>query len=193
MNNYYFVVRHGESKLNEQKRHQGWISGNPLTDKGKLQAEEAAKKLTDKEIDLIYASPLLRTKQTAKIISEKLGLPVSFSSLLKDYRRSRAFEGLLASEYSVHPNYLLWKQKTEFNKSFSLPDGESLENFQKRVTDFAKWLDKKINNKNVLIVTHDGVAHFLVRYWLGEEIETTSVENAQIYKIIPETKIGKII
>jgi broad specificity phosphatase PhoE len=185
MSNCYYIVRHGESVLNEQKRHQGWISHNPLTKNGRLQAEEAANKLADKEIDLVCSSPLLRTKQTAKIISEKLGIPIFYSALLKDYHRSKGLEGLLASECSVRSDYLLWKQKTEFDKSFSLPDGESLDNFQKRVTDFAKWLDENFTDKNIIIVTHDGVAHYLVRYWLGETIEASSVENAQIIKVIP--------
>lgn len=174
--------------MNEKKCHQGWIHRNPLTSKGKFQAEEAAEKLKGEKIELIYASPLLRTKQTAWIIGNHLDLPTHFSSRLKDYRRCKEHEGLHVSEYSTLPDYLLWKQSTEFDKSFSLPNGESLKNFDKRVTDFARRLDKNVHNKNVVIVTHDGVAHYLIRYWLGETVEASSVGNAQIYKVIPNTK-----
>lgn len=193
MNNCYFIVRHGESILNEKKCHQGWIPRNPLTEKGRLQAEEAAMKLKSERIELVYASPLLRTKQTAEIIGKLLNLPTHFSSRLKDYRRCKEHEGLHVSEYSILSDYLLWKQSTEFDKSFSLPNGESLQNFDKRVTDFAKWLDKNVHHKNVVIVTHNGVAHYLIRYWLGETVESKSVENAQIYKVTPDIKTGEII
>jgi broad specificity phosphatase PhoE len=193
MNNCYFIVRHGESVLNEKKCHQGWITRNPLTDKGKLQAEEAAKKLKGEKVEHIYASPLLRAKQTARIIGNHLGLPISFSSKLKDYRRCQEHEGLHVSEYSTLPDFLLWKKSIEFDKSFSLPNGESLENFDKRVTGFAKWLDKNVHNKKVVIVTHDGVAQYLMQHWLGRTIEANSVGNAQIYKVIPDTKSGELI
>lgn len=193
MNNCYFIIRHGESVLNEKKCHQGWISSNPLTEKGRHQAEEAAEKLKDQKIELIYASPLLRTRQTAGIIASKLKLPVSYSSKLKDYRRCKKHEGLPASKYSILPDYLLWKQNTAVDKSFSLPEGESLDTFEKRVFNFGKWLDKNFHQKNIVIITHDGVAHYLIQYWLESSIEADSVRNAQIYKIIPEAKSGELI
>lgn len=193
MSNCYFIIRHGQSVFNEKHFHQGWISGNPLTKKGIVQIKEAAEKLKDKKIDLIYSSPLLRAKQTANIIAKNLNLPVNYSSKLKDYRRCKEHEGLHVSKYSTLPDFLLWKKSVKVDISFSLPNGESFEGFDKRVTDFAKWLDKNIDNKNVLIVTHDGVVQYLIRYWLGKTIETNLVENAQIYKIIPDTKTIEII
>lgn len=193
MNNCYFIVRHGESILNEKRCHQGWILRNPLTDKGKLQAEEAARKLEDQKIEILYSSPLLRTRQTAQVVADRLRLPVLFSLRLKDYRRSKKHEGLHITEYSILPDYLLWKQTTEVDKSFSLPEGESLDNFNKRVVNYAKWLDKRFQHKNIVIITHDGVAQYLIRYWLGRTIETDSVKNAQIYKVTLETKSGEII
>lgn len=111
MNNCYYIIRHGESVLNEQGRHQGWIARNPLTEKGRIQAREAAEKLKNKEINFIFASPLLRTKQTAKIIAQKLNLPVNFSERLKENNQSKSWEGLLANEYKQLPSYLSWKQK----------------------------------------------------------------------------------
>lgn len=193
MNNCYFIVRHGESVLNEKKCHQGWISRNPLTPRGRLQAEEAVKKLEGQKIELIYTSPLLRTKQTARIVANHLGLPISFCSRLKDYRRCKKHEGLHVSQYSILPDYLLWKQTTEIDKSFCLPEGESLDIFEKRIVNFAKWLDKSFRNKSIAIITHDGVAQYLMQYWLGRTIEANSVGNAQVYKVNPETKSMELI
>lgn len=193
MNNIYYIIRHGESVLNEQKRHQGWITGNPLTEKGKLQAEESADKLKTEKIDSIYASTLLRAKQTAKIIAGHLTLPITFSPLLKDYRRCKEHEGLNASEYSLLPDYLLWKENFERDKSFALPNGESLNDFEKRVTGFAKKLDSTIHNKHVVIVTHEAVVHYLIQYWLEKTLDTDLAKNARVFKVNPKTNTLEIL
>jgi len=189
MNNCYFIIRHGESVLNEKKCHQGWIPNNPLTEKGKLQAKEVAIKLEDQKIELLYASPLLRTKQTAKIIANHLHLPIIFSSNIKDFRRCKKHEGLHISQYSVLPDYLLWKEKQKKDPSFCLPEGESLEYFNKRVVNFAKKLDRQFQNKNIAVVTHEGVAYYLIQCWQKKAVELESLGNAQIIKIIPQNKV----
>lgn len=119
MNNCYYIIRQGESVLNAQGRHQGQITGSPLTSKGKIQAQEAAEKLTDKSIDYIFASPLLRTRQTAEIIAEKLNLPVNFSDDLKEHHQSKSWEGFPADKYKKLPSHLLTSPSL-FTKRFSL-------------------------------------------------------------------------
>ncbi len=193
MNNCYFIVRHGESVFNEKKCHQGWISGNPLTNKGISQAKEAASKLKDLGIEKMYASPLLRARQTAKIIAGQLNLPISFSSKLKDYRRSQGQEGLHVSQYSILPDFLQWKETAKADRSFHLPDGESYDAFEKRIVSFAKSLDKKFNQKNILIVAHEGVVWYLVQYWTGKEMEGEKVGNAELLKVLPATKQVQLI
>lgn len=188
MNNCYFLIRHGESVLNEKGCHQGWISRNPLTKRGILQAEEAANKLTGQRIELLFSSHLLRAKQTARVIGRRLGLPVSFSPKLKDYRFSKSHEGLDHSQFYNLPDYLLWKEKTVTDQSFSLPDGESNSEFFKRVAEFASFLDKSFDHKKIGIITHERVVLQLINYWLGKPINKEKVSNANIYKIIPETK-----
>ncbi len=73
MKNAYFI-RHGESQANADINYMG--SDPPLTEKGRLQAREAAKILKDKHIDVIVSSPSLRTFDTAKIIAKELGAKV---------------------------------------------------------------------------------------------------------------------
>lgn len=188
MNNCYFLIRHGESKMNENGRHQGWISRNPLTKRGILQAQETAEILANQKIDMIFSSPLLRAKQTAKIIGKRLGLPISFSQKLKDYRRSKSQEGLNISQYSILPDFLIWKEKTAVDEFFSLPDGESMNGFYKRVSEFACFVDKSFTNKKIVIVAHEGVVLNLIKYWTGKPIDREKVNNADLYKVIPDTK-----
>ncbi|MDB5225594.1 MAG: Isoleucyl-tRNA synthetase, isoleucyl-tRNA synthetase [Candidatus Adlerbacteria bacterium] len=87
--NRYFVMRHGEAQSNVRNMED--LSGDPenrLTDKGKNQAMHAAAELGKEKIDMIIASPFLRTHETAKIVLKELGLPDS--ALMTDERLREA-------------------------------------------------------------------------------------------------------
>ena len=77
-----YVVRHGQTELNKQKL----ITGNmedTLTPLGQEQAQ-ATTLLLPTTLKRIYCSSLERTKQTAKILNEKLQLPITFHNELKE-------------------------------------------------------------------------------------------------------------
>lgn len=65
------VLRHGESEWNALGRWQGQADP-PLTEKGLLQAMEAARQLGS--FDAVWCSPLQRAAHTAAIISEHIGV-----------------------------------------------------------------------------------------------------------------------
>ena len=62
-----YVVRHGPTDLNKEKRIQG-RKGLPLNETGIEQANIAKDLLKDIVFDFVYSSPLERAVQTAKII-----------------------------------------------------------------------------------------------------------------------------
>ncbi len=57
----------------------------PLSDDGMLQAQQLAERLTTETIDHIFASPFLRTVQTANAIAEKLDLPIKLETGLSEW------------------------------------------------------------------------------------------------------------
>lgn len=61
------LIRHGETDWNVIGRYQGQADP-PLNSKGIKQTQQLAKELSKSSIDVIYTSPLLRTKETAEII-----------------------------------------------------------------------------------------------------------------------------
>ncbi len=65
-----FVVRHGETDWNVERRLQGQTDIE-LNENGIRQANKLKQDLNDKDcnIDLIISSPLKRAKKTAEIIS----------------------------------------------------------------------------------------------------------------------------
>ncbi len=62
-----YFVRHGEPDY----------ATDTLTEKGKNQAERAAKRLLSSGVDAIYSSPMGRAVETAQPLSEMTGLPVT--------------------------------------------------------------------------------------------------------------------
>jgi isoleucyl-tRNA synthetase len=83
--NTYFVMRHGEAHSNVADVED--IDGDPenhLTQKGKNEVLAAVKSLSSKKIDLIVTSPFLRTKETAQLLAQALGL--SDSAIMTDAR-----------------------------------------------------------------------------------------------------------
>lgn len=149
--NTYYVCRHGEAE-NNAKMVISSLAENPhhLTDKGKKQAEEAGKWLSNKKIDLIYVSPFLRTRETAEIIAKRIGFDKK--KIILDTRISEINAGV-------------WNGKgfNDFVKAFSHADrfietpenGENYVSIKKRVGDLLYGLEKEHEGKNILIVSHD--------------------------------------
>ncbi len=77
--NAYFVMRHGEAHSNLEHIFDSY--GNPenhLTEHGRQLVLQSALKLKrEGDIDMIVVSPLLRTRETAKIVQDVFGLPDS--------------------------------------------------------------------------------------------------------------------
>ena len=62
-----YLIRHGQTTHNAGGKHQGW-GPIRLSEKGMEQARTARSYLSALKLDKIYASPLLRTRQTAEFI-----------------------------------------------------------------------------------------------------------------------------
>lgn len=75
MNRLYFI-RHGLSELNTKGMFAGHTE-TPLTAEGRAQAKAAGKMAKDLKVDLIVASPLSRTLETAQIIAKEIGYPAN--------------------------------------------------------------------------------------------------------------------
>lgn len=158
LNNNYFFARHGESLKNTKNIASCWPEKKkyPLTKKGRKQIEGLAAKLKNKKIDLIFASDLLRTKQTANIIGRKLGLKPKLDKRLREIG-----VGILNGE-SPQKIGAFWNQEKKLNpfnhylRRFEVapPGGETYKMVEKRLFSFLGKIDNKYKNRNILIVTH---------------------------------------
>ncbi|MEO8638071.1 MAG: class I tRNA ligase family protein [Candidatus Taylorbacteria bacterium] len=154
--NSYFVMRHGEAESNVLDI----ISSDPnqygLTERGKGEVKESAKKLKTMGIDLIVTSPFKRTLSTARILREALGLPrevLIVDSLLHEINAG-VLNGKSRKEYRSYLSH-----HGRFNQA--PPDGESLLDVKKRMGDCLAGLEKKYEGKKILVITHDTPAWLL--------------------------------
>ena len=147
--NRYFLLRHGEARSNRDKILSCWPEKEKikLTAKGEKQAKKAAEILKKKNIQLIFASDLARTKETAEIVSEKIKIPVNLDERLREYNVG-VFNGEPTDKFSDFIG-------EPINKFSRTPEnGENLNDIRKRMMSFVLEIEKKYKNKNILIVGH---------------------------------------
>lgn len=88
----FYLVRHGEPIYDHMPEYEFWGFGRafaPLSEKGKKQAEAAARDIRLKDAELIVSSPYTRALQTAQIISRETGLPVEVDLDLHEWMPDR--------------------------------------------------------------------------------------------------------
>jgi isoleucyl-tRNA synthetase len=164
--NKYFVMRHGEAEQNVLNILSSKIdTPHHLTEKGKEQALASAEKLKDQKITKIIASPFIRTKETAEIIAEAVGL--SKESIVYDPRIGEMNLG----DFDMKDRMMYRDYFNSFEDQFEkpAPNGESHNDVRKRVGEFLYDVDKKYSDENILFVTHGSPAWMLQVVALGAD------------------------
>jgi broad specificity phosphatase PhoE len=83
-----FLIRHGATVLTAEDRFAG-STDVELSDEGREQARRLAERLSTEKIIAVYASPLGRTVETAKIIAQLHGLEVVRRDGLREISHGR--------------------------------------------------------------------------------------------------------
>jgi broad specificity phosphatase PhoE len=148
-----FLLRHGETHFNRERRCQG-ISDLELTDLGQQQAGEVAEQLRGKTIDAVYSSHLQRATQTARIVSNGHRVPVTIDRDLRELNHGE-LEGLTFVE--IHDRYRefinRWRSEPA---NLLLPGGERLVDVDERVwRAINRIVANHEEHHTILVVTHN--------------------------------------
>lgn len=171
-------VRHGETEWNRLRKIQGQTD-IPLNETGKQQAALAADRLVHETWDGIYASDLARARQTAEIISDRLGVKI----LGLDARlRERGFGSLEGTLYGTRN--VEWAAKDGRNGA-GASDVESESAIVERGLGFVNELTTRMAGKKVIVVSHGGFIRRLLAVLTGVRLEP--LPNASI-NIIRQVK-----
>jgi len=149
------LARHGESEWMVHGDEAGFNS--PLTDRGRQQARLLGRWLAaNHEVDAIYASPLIRARETAEIVAAELGLPLCLDDDLREFEVSYWHDDDEYTPPSVHDR----AQAPAYLPESYLP-------FKARVQEAAHRILKAHPQGTVLIVAHGGTVGTIVRCLLG--------------------------
>lgn len=130
-----YLMRHGETDWNKAKRIQG-SADIPLNDYGVELAVLTAKGLADTVFDRVYTSPLIRAKETARIVAGNRDIPI----LEDDRLREMGFgsqEGADIADSASDETSVLFHFLNQPEKYKAL-DGESFSEVDKRVESFVQ-------------------------------------------------------
>lgn len=159
-----YLVRHGETDWNQDKRIQG-RTDIPLNGRGRAQARALAERLADLSLDEIYASDLLRARETADIIAARQPRAVAVSAR-PDLRECHygLWEGLTREEVARRfpADWQAWLASGESSCPTDGEDFLSLSERAGRVFDQAAR-----SGKTVLIATHRGPLRSILCHALG--------------------------
>ena len=167
--NEYYLMRHGESESNVLGvvNHRLETSDKyPLILKGRVVAEKSAKSLKRKKIDVVVASPFLRTKETAEILGEILNVKPEEDSRLHESGLGELDGKSTGSCHAAGPAEL---QKLYASK----PDFESFQSIAERMFSVVRDLEEKYKGKKIVIVSHGDPLWMLEGVMRGMSLDET--------------------
>jgi 2,3-bisphosphoglycerate-dependent phosphoglycerate mutase len=158
------LVRHGQSTYNEENRFTGWKDVG-LTDKGIIEAENAAILLKDLSIDLAFTSDLKRAQNTLKIILDSLNLNIDITY---DKRLNERDYGDLIGQNKKEAALKFGEEQVQlWRRSYNTPPpgGESLKmTYDRCVPYFKDKILSELKGNIVLVSAHGNSIRAIVKY-----------------------------
>ncbi len=161
------LIRHGETEANSSERYWG-NTDVKLSDIGIKQAERLHHRLANEKIGTIYSSDLSRALTTARIITDGRDISITVCPELREINFGN-LEGLTFAEISQkYPEFA--RQWSQHSPNLQYPGGESAEEFNSRVIQFAERLKIYGEDDTVLIVAHSGILRTMICHLLGIDL-----------------------
>lgn len=184
------LIRHGQSTANATGVWQGQLDF-PLSDKGQAQARLAGQALASTPPNAIYASPLSRAYETARLIAGEVGFKGEIVTLpgLQE-RRGGLLEGTTANERKArYPDLMRKFLSLEENERWSLVGAETDEEVLARFAEAVESITGcHRHGGRIVIVSHGGAMRAFLREFFGSEVLPNSqrAENASITRVFWE-------
>jgi broad specificity phosphatase PhoE len=162
----FYLLRHGEHAV-QGKICAGRMPGVVLSERGRAEAEGAAKRLAGAGIAAIYASPMDRTQETAGIVGRHLSLPFTVLDDLAELDFGE-WTGLTFEEVRKDPRWPAWAT----HRSLScIPGGETMRAVQRRVTEALMEMREEHPEDHVVVVSHGDVIRAALVFALGMPLD----------------------
>lgn len=161
-----YILRHGQTNLNSEKRFQGRMQ-TELNDIGIAQSEKVSELLSERGIkfDKIYCSPLERAIKTGEIATgmtrDKFIIDEDLTEIDFGINEGRKYDELQGETGNIFLS----------PESYLPPEGgESLEMLKFRIKRFLKRIREENSEGNILAVTHGTAIHMMLIYMRDMEL-----------------------
>jgi probable phosphoglycerate mutase len=166
---FIYFIRHGETVLTPTRKFSGTGSLNPeLMQEGLDQADLVAEEAAKLGADVLIASPLKRTTQTAETIARTTGLEIIFDESWYELSfgdwDGKSIEEVKAEDPDA---YQAWLNST----AYAPGGGESYDEASVRIEEALEKLVAQYPGKKVIVVTHNGVIKTAIKLAMGAPAE----------------------
>lgn len=199
-----YLIRHGETDYNRQKKNQGQID-IPLNAFGRELAVRTRDGLAEVPFDLCLCSPLGRARETAELILEGRNVPIITDERIIEVSFGR-YEGRC-----WNPDTWDEDMPREFQCFFDRPgeyqappDGESLEALKERTGEFLRDIcsREEYRDSTILVSTHGAALAAILanikglpisRFWGDGCSKNCGVTEVAVRESVPELLSENVI
>jgi len=160
------LLRHGEHVL-QGRALVGRTPGIGLSEKGRAEIAAVAERLAGEGIAALYASPLQRTRETAEIVGERLGLAVALHDDLIELDFGD-WTGATFDAIRSDPRWEPWRTQRSLA---SIPGGESMRQVQRRAVEALLEISGRHAEDSVVLVSHGDVIRAVLVFALGMPLD----------------------
>ena len=159
-----FLVRHGATELSAEDRFAGAVDVL-LSDAGRNQARMLGYRLAHEKIAAVYASPLKRTVETARLVAEPVGLDVTPLDAVREIAHGR-WEGKTRAdvEKEFADEYAKWEEDPY---TFAPEGGESGLQVTARALPALLELVQRHEGTRFIVDSHKATIRLLLSSLLG--------------------------
>ena len=197
------LARHGETDWYRARRWQGHAD-RPLTERGRAQAMDLARRLADIELDAVYSSDLRRARETAQAVAEAQEVGLIQLPELREVNVG-SWEGLTREEAETRfpDGFRRWRAGAT-----GWEDGETYAEMARRVLAAVGRIASDNEGGRVLIVSHGGPIRAIHGAALGLDVEAyrrirpvepnarlsaVCVEDGRLTELCPAGRIDELL
>jgi probable phosphoglycerate mutase len=179
------MMRHGRTDWNVRHKIQG-RTDIPLNDEGREMAKAAGKECQNIHFDICYSSPLVRARETARLVLQDRDIPIICDERLREMSFG-IYEGI-ENSFQIPDcpvNELFWNPA----QYVAVEGGESFEELYARTGSFLKEIVAPALDagKDILIVGHGAMNHSILCQVKGIPVDRfweTEIENCKLIRLV---------
>lgn len=165
-----YLIRHGETEWNQQKRRQG-RRDIPLNDQGRAQMRRCGELLAGLPVDAIITSPLSRAAESAELIAEYVGY---------DKQAIVREEGLIERDFG-DVDGMTWAELKTYRARGGNEHQEPLYRVRERMMRTVLAYARKNNKKHIVMISHSAaIKSVFVRLYGKPELQRKPTKNAGV-------------